>query len=171
MALLTSSSCFSFLHVLLWVVSVYRPSVCSFPLDLLQIALDTTSADEFGGDDRAFAGAVDWQASRLSSSAAPFVGCVDYVDGRQVRIRLEGVLGADAVRTVHHSRDHGVSCFLFHALGDQARQLLEEPDKGDAGGRVRLRHLAAFPANLKVKIEVAALNISLACSRKIDRLL
>lgn len=152
---LLGSTYLSATRALLWLASVYCLSVCSFPLDLLELALGTTFADEFGGDDRAFAGTVDWQASRLSSSAAPHIGCVEYVDGRQAKIRLEGVLGAEAVRTVHHSRDSGVSCFLFHARRSQAKQLLEH-DKEDAGGRVRLRHLAAFPANLKVKIEVTA---------------
>ncbi|CAN0005085.1 unnamed protein product, partial [Sphacelaria rigidula] len=88
-----------------------------FPLDLFQVALETTSVDEFDGDAGVFAGALEWQASRvmLSSSAAPFVGCADYADGLETKARLELVLGVEAVRTVHHSRDPGVSCFLFHA--------------------------------------------------------
>lgn len=120
----------------------------TFPLDLLHLMLDTTSLEEFGHDQRAFTDAVNWQTLRVSSTAtpAPFVGCVDYTNGRKARIRLEGELGVEAVRTAHHSRDHEVSCFVFHALHEEAKRLLGEDETGD----VPLKHLAAFPSNLKV---------------------
>ncbi|CAN0294060.1 unnamed protein product, partial [Laminaria digitata] len=101
-------------------------------LDLFNLALDTTSHAEFENDEHAFRFAVKWQALRISSSsssstaAAPFVGCADYVEGRRARIRLERMFGVGAVRTVHHSREHGWSCFLFHALHEEARGLLKE---------------------------------------------
>lgn len=57
------------------------------------------------------------------------------------------MFGLDAVRTVHHSREHRSSCFVFHALHEEAGGLLKED--GMAGG-VQLNYVAAFPANLKV---------------------
>ena len=124
--------------------------VRSFPLDLFELALDTTSHAEFENDEHAFRFAVKWQTVRISSSsstAAPFVGCTDYTEGRRARIRLERMFGLDAVRTVHHSREHRSSCFVFHARHEEARELLKEP--GMTGG-VQLQYVAAFPANLKV---------------------
>lgn len=123
-----------------------------FPLDLFNLMLDTTSQEEFGSDEYAFNQAVGWQKLRISSSsvAAPFVGCAAYTEGRRVKFRLERIFGLDGVRSVYHSREHGATCFLFHAHSKEAGQLLEEDDA--AGGSVRLQHLAAFPSNLKVVI-------------------
>lgn len=120
-----------------------------FSLDLFNIVFDTTSQEEFAGDEHSFNAAVEWHTLRISASsaAAPFVGCTDYARGRRVRVRLERMLGVDAVRTVHHSREHGASCFLFHAHAEEATQLLLE-DGGESD--IRMEYLAAFPANLKV---------------------
>lgn len=126
--------------------------VRSFPLDLFNIVLDANSHADFDNDDYAFKFAVKWQTLRISSTtAAPFVGCADYAEGRHARIRLQRMFGVDAVRTVHHSREHGSSCFVFHAIHEEARALLGEGG-GMAGGRGQLQHVIAFPANLKVII-------------------
>lgn len=66
---------------------------------------------------------------------------------------MERMFGVGAVRTVHHSREHQLSCFLFHALHEEARGLLKED--GVTGG-VQLQYVAAFPSNLKVAINGAA---------------
>lgn len=137
-----------------WSSSSRRTLVRCFPLNLFDLALDTTSHAEFENDEHTFRFAVKWQTLRISSpsspsssTAAPFVGCTDYTEGRRARIRLERMFGIDAVRTVHHSREHRSSCFLFHALHEEARELLKE---AGMNGGVQLQYVAAFPANLKV---------------------
>lgn len=138
------------LQVLVWWTTRCCCFAHSFPLDLFNEMLATTARDEFGKDDEGFNNAIDWQTRRVSSSgvAAPFVGCADYNDGRQLRVHLEQVFGVDSVSTVHHSRQHGASCFIFHALREEAEQLLRGGDNNVGTGQ--LQQLAAFPANLKV---------------------
>lgn len=138
------------LHVLVWWTTRCYCFAHYFPLDLFNEMLATTAQDEFGKDDEGFNNAIDWQTRRISSSgvAAPFVGCADYNDARHLRVRLEQAVGIHSVRTVHHSRQHGTSCFIFHALREEAEQLLRGGDNDVGTGH--LQQLAAFPANLKV---------------------
>eukprot|EP00904_Undaria_pinnatifida_P012698 jgi/Undpi1/8559/HiC_scaffold_25.g11024.m1 len=138
--------------------------VRSFPLDLFNIVLGANSHADFDNDDYAFKFAVKWQTLRISSTtAAPFVGCADYAEGRHARIRLQRMFGVDAVRTVHHSREHGSSCFVFHAIHEEARALLGEGG-GMAGGRGQLQHVIAFPANLKIAPNVLDFSAGLESS-------
>lgn len=119
-----------------------------FPLEVVHMTLDTNSRTEFGYDQRAFNDAITWQTRHIASSAtpAPFVGCVDYVLGREAKIRLEKIFGVQSVHTAHHSHEYGLSCFVFHACYDDAKRMLD----GDTTGNVTLAHLAAFPSTLKV---------------------
>lgn len=156
------------LRVLVWSTACYCCCffVRAFPLDLFNAVLATTAQDEFGKDEQGFNDAIDWQTRRVSTSgvAAPFIGCADYHDGRQLRVRLENMVGVDSVRTVHHSRQHGSSCFIFHAVHDGVEQLLRR-DGSNVGTAGQLQQLAAFPANLKVGKSNRARCVYIECHR------
>ncbi|CBN78745.1 peptidase S8 and S53 [Ectocarpus siliculosus] len=108
-------------------------------LGFFEQTLLTTAGADFDSE-AAFAFASAWQAGDRQGRSSPYLSCVEHGEGRHAYRKLEGFLGARAVKPVSSTATHG-ACFMVTASPAEAAQLSSWEDFTTFG---------AFPAALKI---------------------
>lgn len=117
-------------------------------LRVVQSAVLTTAAGDFGGHAGSFEAAAKWTekrpiGARGNDARIPHLACTGHGRGREAFSRLQGLLSPTSIRPLSHSSETG-SCFLATASHAQVGAVAGAPD------RFGLESLAPFPSVLKL---------------------